>query len=326
VTASGTRVVGLLLGWAPLWLLLAVGLVLGSLSPVFLTTSNVVNILVQSSSLAIVATGMTIVLLTAGVDLSVGSLMFVSAAVVGLLTRGDATLPVLVAAAVAAGVAGGLVNAGFVSRLGVPPFIVTLATLYVGRGFALWLTETRALNLPDTVLQLGTSRVAGVPVPVLVAVAVVGVAHLALTRTPWGRHVYAVGHDVESARRAGLPVRRLVASVYVVSGACAALGALVLLGQLGAVSPTFGQQREFAAIAAAVLGGTSLFGGRGAVFPGTVLGVVLIQTVENGLVLLNADPYFYPLVTSSIILLAVLVDSGRRDLLARMGRRRITVA
>jgi ribose transport system permease protein len=114
-------------------------------------------------------------------------------------------------------------------------------------------------------------------------------------------------------------------SVYVISGGCAAVGGIVSLAQLGAVSPTFGLNKEFGAIAAAVLGGTSLFGGRGKVFPGTLLGAVLIQSVENGLVIVNADPYLYPLITSAIIFLAVLIDSARTGLLAKWSRRRIRV-
>jgi ribose transport system permease protein len=132
-----------------------------------------------------------------------------------------------------------------------------------------------------------------------------------------------VGHDPEAARKAGVNVSGILVSVYVVCGFCAALSGLVALTQTGAVSPSFGQQKEFTAIAAAVLGGTSLFGGRGGVFPGTVMGAVLMQTVETGLVILNANPYIYPLVTSGIISLAVLLDSGRVRLLAGMNRRHI---
>ena len=138
-----------------------------------------------------------------------------------------------------------------------------------------------------------------------------GAAHLVLKCTPFGRQVFAVGYDLESARKAGLPTRRILAAVYIISGICAALAAMVSLGQLGSVSPKFGQQKEFAAIAAVVLGGTSLSGGRGNVLPGTLLGVLLIQTIENGLVMLNVDPYLYPIVTSGVIFLAVVMESIR---------------
>jgi len=133
----------------------------------------------------------------------------------------------------------------------------------------------------------------------------------------------AIGGNVEAARRAGVRTPIVLGSVYLVSGFCAALGAIVSVAQLGAVSPTFGNQREFAAIAAAALGGTSLFGGRGSVLPGALLGAVLIQTVESGLVIVNADPYLYPMVLALIILTAVLLDSVRQRLLAGLSRRRI---
>jgi ribose transport system permease protein len=204
---------------------------------------------------------------------------------------------------------GGALNGLAVTRLGIKPFVVTLSTLYIGRGFALWLTETRALNLPESLLAVGSARFAGVPVPVLVLGTVLVAAHLTLQRTPFGRHLYAIGADPEVARRAGLPVKRLTLAAYAICGLLAALGGAVAVAQLGAVSPTFGRDREFAAISAAVLGGVSLFGGRGSVLPGVLLGALLMQTVENGLVIVNADPYLYPMVMATVIFVAVLLDS-----------------
>ncbi|HEX4951345.1 MAG TPA: ABC transporter permease, partial [Blastocatellia bacterium] len=175
----------------------------------------------------------------------------------------------------------------------------------------------------DSILRIGTASIAGIPFPAVMLVLVVVTAHLVLTRTSFGRQIYALGNDADAARKAGIRVGRIQFAVYVISGGCAALGGLVSIAQLGAVSPTFGTNREFAAIAAAVLGGTSLFGGRGGVLPGTLLGALLIQTVENGLVIVNADPYLYPLVMSAIIFLAVLVDSLRNQRLLRAQRRTI---
>lgn len=325
MTSGRSHLLLLALNSAPLLLFIGVFVVFGSLSPKFLEPQNLVNILIQSSSTGIVAIGMTFVLLTAGVDLSVGAIMFVAAAVAGKLMLNGAPLWLALAMIVLIGLAGGLINAFFITRLRIVAFIVTLATLYLGRGFALWLTQTRAMNLPDSLLLLGTTRLAGVPLPVLILASILLIAHQVLTRTPFGRQIYAVGQNVEAARKAGLNTGRILASVYVISGFCAAVGGIVSLAQLGAVSPTFGTNKEFSAIAAAVLGGTSLFGGRGQVFPGTLLGAVLIQTVENGLVILNADPYLYPLITSAIIFLAVLIDSVRTGLLAKWSRRRIRV-
>jgi ribose transport system permease protein len=203
--------------------------------------------------------------------------------------------------------------------------VVTLATLNLGRGLALLVTETRAMNLPAGYLEMGAMRVAGVPLPIVLLGAVLAAAHFTLTRTPFGRQIHAIGQDVGGARKAGIATDRLLASVYVISGVCAALAAVLSLAQLGAVGPKFGELKEFSAIAAAVLGGTSLMGGRGSVFPGTLLGAVLIQSVENGLVIVNADPYLYPLITSAIIFLAVLTDSARGAVLARWRQRPIRV-
>jgi ribose transport system permease protein len=278
---------------------------------------------VQSSSLAIVATGMTFVLLTAGIDLSVGSIMFISAAVAGkMILAGSSLWPAAGAVLLAGAVCGG-VNAVLISGAGVLPFIVTLASLYGFRGLALYITETRAMNLPDELLRIGTGTLAGIPVPVCVLAVTTAAAQFTLAATPYGRQLYAIGNNPEGARKAGIRVATLIASVYVISGFCAALGGLVSVAQLGAVSPTFGNGREFAAIAAAVLGGTSLFGGRGSVVPGTLLGAVLIQAVESGLVIVNADPYLYPMVLAGIIFAAVLLDGIRHRQLQRRNRRTI---
>ncbi|MBX3278849.1 MAG: ABC transporter permease [Acidobacteria bacterium] len=296
---------------------LAVPAIFSLLSPRFLAVNNLVNILIQSASTAIVATGMTFVLLTAGIDLSVGSVMFVSAVLAGKLALNGQPLWLATAAILLVGMLYGAFNAICVARLRIIPFIATLATLYFGRGLGLWLTETRAMNLPESILRIGSASIAGIPFPVWTLAFVVGVAHLILTRTSFGRQIYAMGNDADAARKAGVRTDRIKFAVYVISGFCAALGGLVSIAQLGAVSPTFGNQREFAAISAAVLGGVSLFGGRGAVLPGVLLGALLIQTIENGLVIANADPYIYPLVMSLIIFLAVMLDSLRNRMLRR---------
>ena len=300
-----------LLEFAPLLLFAAVLAFFGTQSGKFLEPRNLVNIVVQASSTGIVAVGMTFVLLTAGVDLSVGAIMFVAAAIAGKMALAGWPLPFAVLVMIGVALVFGAFNAFFVTRIRVAAFIVTLATLFIGRGLGLRITETRALNLPDSFLQIGSARFLSVPLPAWLFAGVLIVAHLVLTRTPFGRQVFAVGHDEELAKKAGVRTGRILAAVYLISGVCAAIAAMVTLGQLGAVSPKFGEQKEFAAIAAAVLGGTSLFGGRGNVLPGTLLGALLIQTIENGLVVVNANPYLYPMVTSAVIFAAVLLESLR---------------
>lgn len=299
--------------------------VFGALEPAFLQPANLRGILVQSSATAIVAVGMTFVLLTAGVDLSVGAVMFVGAALAGKLLLAGHSAGLALAAMLGVGLLGGGVNALLVTRLRLLPFIATLGMLSLGRGLGLWLTETRAMNLPGEFLRLGSVPFLGLPAPVWVLAGVVATAHVVLTRTPFGRQLYAVGHSPEGARKAGLPVRGLLAAAYVVCGLCAGLGGFVALAQLGAVSPKFGEFYEFEAITAAVLGGVSLFGGRGGVVPGPVLGAVLVKAVFNGLVMLQADPYLFPLITGAIIFTAVLLDSLRSRWLEALNRRRIYV-
>jgi ribose transport system permease protein len=310
------RLVRRLLDFAPLLLFGTVLALFGSLSRKFLEPGNLVNIVAQASSTGIVAVGMTFVLLTAGVDLSVGAIMFVAAAVAGKMMLGGVALPLALGAMLAIGLTAGAVNAFFITRIRVVAFIVTLSTLFIGRGLGLWITETRAMNLPESFLQLGSARLLGVPFPVWLFGSIVIAGHVVLTCTPFGRQVFAVGYDVGAARKAGVRTETILATVYLISGVCAAVGAVVTLGQLGAVSPKFGQQKEFTAIAAAVLGGTSLFGGRGNILPGTLVGTLLIQAIENGLVIVNADPYLYPIITSAVIFLAVWLESLRNRIRA----------
>lgn len=314
-----------LLNQAPFLLFAMVFVVLGVLSDRFLEAQNLINILIQSSSIAISAIGMTFVLLTAGVDLSVGSIMFVTVAVAGKMIFNEQPLFVSFSVGILIGAAAGVINAMLITRLKVIAFIATLAMLFVLRGFGLWLTNTRAMNMPDAVTELGASRFLGIPLPVLIMLVVAMVSHWLLTRTPWGRQIYAMGCDADAARKAGIRVDLILFSVYVLCGVCAALSGLIALTQTGAVSPGFGQQKEFAVIAATVLGGTSLFGGRGSILPGTLFGAVLFQTVENGLVIVDADPYIYPMILSGIIFLAVLLDTTRQRLVQNLTRRQIRV-
>lgn len=319
----GERLRLLVLQNAPLILFLVVLLVFGSLSDRFLSVRNFLNIVTQASHVAILGLGMTFVLLTAGIDLSVGAVMYLAVAIMGTFFKGE---PVILAFLVclAVGLAFGTVNAFFIVRVRVAAFIATLATLFIGRGLALYLTDTRMVFLDKTVLVLGRTGYLGVPWAIWVFASLLLLAWVTLTQTPFGRQVYAVGESPESANKAGIDVPRVLFSVYVVCGGLAGIAGFVSATQVGAASPTFGLEKEFAAVAAAVLGGTSLFGGRGGVL-GTVFGAILIQTVNNGLVIVNADPYIYPLVTAAIIFLAVLVDSQRARILASINRRTIRV-
>ncbi len=300
-----------MLDHSTLGLFVIVILTFGLLSDSFFSFQNAINILTQASSLAIIATGMTFVLLTAGVDLSVGSIMFLAGVISGKMVVAGFPIWMACLLVLVIGMVFGCINGIFIFRARVVPFIVTLATFYIGRGLGLFISETRAVNLPESFLKIGSTKIIGVPFPIIMLILVIAVGHLVLTRTTFGKQLYAVGHDPEKSRKAGIAVNGILLKVYVICGLCAALGGLVAIAQLGAISPTFGLQSEFMAIAAAVLGGTSLFGGRGAVFPGTLIGVLLIQSIQNGLIMVNADPYLYPLITGGVIFLIVLIDSIR---------------
>jgi ribose transport system permease protein len=314
---------GLLLKHISIILALGVCVYFALSSPKFMEPGNWVNILIQSSSAGIVAIGMTFVLLVAGIDLSVGAVMYLGAAVAAKMVLGGINLGWAILAILAISLGFGLINGLLITRLRLIPFIVTLATLYLARGLGLWLTETRAMNLPESFLAIGSSRFLGIPTPILIFLLVLLGAHLLLSQTSFGRQLYAIGSDVEAARKAGINTNSRLLAAYLICGLLAGLGGMVSVAQLGAVSPTFGFQREFAAIAAAVLGGTSLFGGRGNVLPGTLLGAVLIQTIENGLVIVNADPYIYPMVTGGIMFLAVMLDSLRAIQMQQLTQRKI---
>ena len=312
MSAPNSRPLLRLLDFAPVALFAVVLLVFGLMSDKFLTAANFTQILVQASSTAVVGVGMTFVLLTAGVDLSVGAIMFVGAGLAGKMAIAGQPLPLCLLVMLGVGLVGGAVNALLVTRLKLVAFIATLATLYIGRGLGRWVTQTRAINLPDSFLALGSAKWLGVPLPLWIAGVVILLAQLTLSHTPFGRQLYALGNNVEAAKKAGLRTTRLLGSVYILCGLCAGIGGILALSQLGSVSPKFGELYEFDAITAAVLGGTSLFGGRGKVFPGTVLGAVLLKCIFNGLVIVQADQYLYPLITSGIIFVAVLLDSMRR--------------
>lgn len=293
----------------------------GLQSPRFLELENISNIVKQASFIGIVAVGMTFVLLTAGIDISVGSVMYLAPLIAGLLMRnqGFGVLPAL-AVALAAGAVMGAINAFFVVRVRISPFLVTLATLFFFRGAGTFLTSSRSLDFPRELVDFGLIDVLGVPLPIIVFIGLILVAHIVLTRTPYGRQIYAIGHDRETAEKAGVPTDRIITSVYIISGICAALGGFILISQIGRLDQSFGEEYEFQVIAAAVLGGASLFGGVGTAF-GPLIGATLVQMVQAGLVFTNVNLYLQPMVEGVIIFLAVFFDSLRTSNIARLKRR-----
>lgn len=308
----------------PVILFVLIFLAFSLISDRFFAWQTLENIVRQASYIGIVAVGMIFVLLTGGIDLSVGSNMYLSAAIAGLLMqRYDLPVWLALLACLGVGMAVGLVNATLITRFKVIPFIATLGMLTVVKGLGLAFTKSVSIPYPNSVLKLGSERLLGIPIPILIFALVVVVAHIFLTYTPAGRRLYAVGNDPEAAKKAGLDTRSVLATAYVVCGLLAALGGFVSVAQQGIVQPGLGEGYEFNAIAAAVLGGASLFGGVGTVFPGTVIGAVLIQMIQAGLIFARVDIYLQPLITAAIIFAAVLLDALRTQQLVKLRRRNI---
>ncbi len=287
----------------------------------FLSATNFLNILRQAAPILIVAVAMTFVIVTAGIDLSVGSqVALVNAVCAMMLAAGAPWVPVVLGMLVF-GAAVGLAQGWFIAYQGIPAFIVTLAGLSILRGVALWLTEGYSIPVPQLpgFYAIGRGSVAGLPIPALIAVAVVVLGAVTLATTKYGRQVVAVGSNPEAARRVGMPARWIIASVYALTGAASALAGLLIAARLGSGSSNAAVGFELQVIAAVVLGGTSLMGGQGTIF-GTVLGALTIAVIGNGLILMHISPFFTQIVTGAIILAAIWLNT--RIFSVRRGRRR----
>ncbi|MDG4647491.1 ABC transporter permease [Roseibacterium sp. SDUM158017] len=277
----------------------------------FLTPVNLLNILRQAAPILVVAVAMTFVIITAGIDLSVGSqVALINAVAAIVLSAGWLPWPLVILGMLALGAFIGLVQGWFVAYQGIPAFIVTLAGLSILRGLALYLTQGYSIPIPDLpgFLALGRGQVSGIPVPVFVAVAIAVLGTVVLARTVYGRRVVAVGSNPEAARRAGMPARGTIASVYVLTGVASAVAGLLIAARLGSGSSNAAVGFELQVIAAVVLGGTSLFGGRGSIL-GTLLGAMTIAVIGNGLILMHISPFFTQIVTGTIILVAIWLNT-----------------
>jgi ribose transport system permease protein len=290
--------------------LLGLCLVLWILTPHFLTVSNLLNIAQQTSINAIIAVGLTFVIISAGIDLSVGSLVAFSGVVMASLLQRDVPLPVALAAGLATGLACGLVNGLLITLGRLPPFIATLGMMSVARGGALLYTDGRPISgFGEGFRWLATGEVLFVPVPVILMGVVYAIAHFVLRRTPFGRYVFAIGGNEEAALLSGVRVRLHKTMVYGVCGLLSALAGVVLTARLNSAQPIAGINYELDAIAATVIGGTSLMGGQGSVI-GTLIGALIMGVLRNGLNLLGVSSFVQQLVIGAVIILAVLMDTA----------------
>jgi erythritol transport system permease protein len=301
-------------------------IVFASLSPAFLTPGNLTILVKHVAINAILAVGMTFVILSGGIDLSVGSIAgFAGIVAGGLIHSGLVLAPfgvivyfhtwLVVCIALAAGALAGAANGVLVAQLRVAPFIATLGTMYVARGAALLISNGATFpNLSGSAelgnsgfLQLGAGSVLGLPVPIWLMLAIAATGVFLAERTPFGRRVYAIGGNERAAELSGVRIGRNKFAVYVISGVCAALVGMIIAAQLGAAHPATGETFELNAIAAVVLGGTSLMGGRGSI-GGTIIGAFVIGVLADGLILLGVSEFWQIVIKGLVIVLAVILD------------------
>jgi ribose transport system permease protein len=301
--------------------LVLICVVLSIASPEFLTTSTLTNIMVQVSVVGIAAVGGTFVIITSGIDLSVGSLVALSGMVAATVMAGSVPGNVGLgisglAVALVVGAVVGALNGLSVSWFRLVPFIVTLAMMAMARGLTLAISDGRTkFDFPNAFTAFGAKSVAGLPAPMIVMLVVFIVGHVLLRKTTFGHQVFAVGGNKEAARLAGIPVRRVIFLTYTLAGLTAAIAGIVLAGRLNSALPSAANGLELQVIAAVVIGGTSLAGGRGSIV-GTFIGVVLIGVINVGLSLLGVNPFWTQFIQGGVIFAAVMLDalSQRRKL------------
>lgn len=301
--------------------LIVLCIIISMLSDKFFTTSNLWNVMRQISVNICISVGMTLVVLTAGIDLSVGSVLALCGAITAGLLKNGVELPSenlymgftllgAVLVGVFAGSSLGAFNGWTITKFKVPPFVATLAMLTIARGLTmLWTKGFPISGLGDDFLYLGTGWFMGIPLPVWISGIVVLIAVIITRKTKLGRYIYAIGGNESAARLSGININRVKIIVYSIAGGLAAIGGLIVTSRLNSAQPNAGISYELDCIAAVVIGGTSLSGGKGSIM-GTVLGAVIIGVLNNGLVLLNVSPFWQQVVKGMVILLAVIIDKA----------------
>ncbi len=287
-----------------------ISLILSFISPQFLTVSNWTIIITQASINALLAFGVTFVIITGGIDLSLGSMVAVTGVTAAMLAHPD-TFPVVlpIFAGLLAGLLMGIFNGFIITKSKIAPFIVTLGTMTIGRGLALILSKGRPIsNLSDSFNFIGGGDVFGIPFPIIVLAIIFTICSITLKKTLLGRYIYAVGGNEQAARASGINVNQVKMAVYSISGLLAGLAGVLLTSRITTGQPNAGAGFELDAIAAAVIGGTSTSGGTGTI-TGTLVGVLLIGVINNGLDLLNVSSYYQQVVMGAIIIGAVVLDS-----------------
>lgn len=294
--------------------LIVLVIVLSFASDYFLTFNNILNILRQVSIIGIVAYGMTFVILSGGIDLSVGSVLALSSAITAGVMSSTHSFALAVLAGLATGALMGTFTGFLVSKAKMPAFIVTLAMMSIGRGLTLIYTGGRPISegFTDLFNYIGGGYVGPIPFPVILLLVLLGVGYLVLNNTPYGRYVYALGGNEDATRLSGINTDKIKMTVFTISGIMAAVSGIVLASRLGSAQPQAGTGYELDAIATVVLGGTSLAGGQGGII-GTLMGALIIGVLNNGMTLLGVSSFFQQVVKGLVILLAVYIDRRTRE-------------
>ncbi|NLJ25338.1 MAG: ribose ABC transporter permease [Firmicutes bacterium] len=288
--------------------LIVLCIVAGILSPVFFTVSNLMNIVLQVAVIAVIAAGMTFVILTGGIDLSVGSILGLTGVLLAGIFKATGSVFLAVLSSIVIGGLLGLVNGLLVSYGNVPAFCATLGMMAMARGLAFVYTKGMPISgFPDSFRFFGSAYVGAIPVPVMEAILIFVVAWYILTKTPAGRSIYAVGSNEKASRLSGIKTDFYKMLVYVISGVLTGFAALMFVGRINSAHPLAGQGYELDAIAAVVIGGTSLSGGQGSI-AGTFMGALIMGVIRNALNLLNVDAYWQQVVIGAVIIAAVLMD------------------
>ncbi len=275
----------------------------------FLTQRNFLNLLRQSAPILIAATAMTFVITTGGIDLSVGSTLAIVNALCAILLVNQFNWILVLFILLLVGMACGLVQGYFIAYEGIPAFIVTLAGMSAIRGIALLMTEGFTIPIDKNlgIIYLGRGWLFGIPIPAIIAIFIILIGYILLNNTVYGKYVTAIGSNSEAARRSGINIKLHTLITYILCGVCGAIGGIIIAARLGSGSSNAGVMFELEVIAAVVLGGTNLFGGKGTIL-GTILGALTIAIIGNGLILLHVSPFYTQIVTGCIILIAIWLN------------------
>lgn len=292
-------------------ILIGMIVLLSILSPYFLQVRNLLNVVRQISLIAIIGMGVTMCIITTGIDLSSGSVLALAGVIAASFAQGQHPLIVAILIGLAAGAAAGFVNGSISALGGIPPFIATLGMMTAARGLALIYSDGRPITgLSGAFEFIGGGYFLGIPVPIYIMLLVAFISHILLKHTKFGKYVYAIGGNQQAAIVSGINVKKILIMVYTYAGTLAGLSGIILAARLSAGQPTAGVSYELDAIASAIIGGTSTVGGIGTI-PGTIIGALIMGVLNNGLVLLNVSPYMQMVLKGVVIVGAVLLDKKR---------------